>query len=41
MSPGLTAEGLIGLWQRGEVVQYSLTLVEAGISVRCAPPGQA
>lgn len=28
MSPGLTAEGLIGLWQRGEVVQYSLTLVE-------------
>ncbi|MGR3885940.1 endolytic transglycosylase MltG [Pseudomonas sp. 1152_12] len=28
MTPGLTAEGLIGLWQRGEVVQYSLTLVE-------------
>lgn len=28
MSPGLTAEGLIGLWQRGQVVQYSLTLVE-------------
>ena len=28
MSPGLTAEGLIGLWQRGEVVQYSLTVVE-------------
>ncbi|MBI6655815.1 endolytic transglycosylase MltG [Pseudomonas carnis] len=28
MSPGLTAEGLIGLWRRGEVVQYSLTLVE-------------
>lgn len=24
----MTAEGLIGLWQRGEVVQYSLTLVE-------------
>ncbi|MCS4248801.1 MULTISPECIES: endolytic transglycosylase MltG [unclassified Pseudomonas] len=28
MTPGLTAQGLIGLWQRGEVVQYSLTLVE-------------
>ncbi|MBD8239946.1 endolytic transglycosylase MltG [Pseudomonas fluorescens] len=28
MAPGMTAEGLIGLWQRGEVVQYSLTLVE-------------
>lgn len=28
MMPGMTAEGLIGLWQRGEVVQYSLTLVE-------------
>lgn len=28
LTPGLTAEGLIGLWQRGEVVQYSLTLVE-------------
>ncbi|KAA0944633.1 MULTISPECIES: endolytic transglycosylase MltG [unclassified Pseudomonas] len=28
MSPGMTAQGLIGLWQRGEVVQYSLTLVE-------------
>lgn len=28
MTQGLTAEGLIGLWQRGEVVQYSLTLVE-------------
>ncbi len=28
MTPGLTAEGLIGMWQRGEVVQYSLTLVE-------------
>ncbi|MGE8452074.1 MAG: endolytic transglycosylase MltG, partial [Pseudomonadales bacterium] len=24
----MTAEGLIGIWQRGEVVQYSLTLVE-------------
>jgi UPF0755 protein len=24
----MTAQGLIGLWQRGEVVQYSLTLVE-------------
>lgn len=28
MVPGMTAQGLIGLWQRGEVVQYSLTLVE-------------
>ena len=28
MTPGMTALGLIGLWQRGEVVQYSLTLVE-------------
>ena len=28
MLPGMTAQGLIGLWQRGEVVQYSLTLVE-------------
>lgn len=28
MTPGMTAQGLIGLWQRGEVVQYSLTLVE-------------
>lgn len=28
MKPGMTAQGLIGLWQRGEVVQYSLTLVE-------------
>jgi UPF0755 protein len=28
MAPGMTAQGLIGLWQRGEVVQYSLTLVE-------------
>ena len=28
MTPDMTAEGLIGLWQRGEVVQYSLTLVE-------------
>ena len=28
MTPGLTAQGLIGLWQRGDVVQYSLTLVE-------------
>ncbi|WP_455826864.1 endolytic transglycosylase MltG [Pseudomonas graminis] len=28
MTPGMTADGLIGLWQRGEVVQYSLTLVE-------------
>ena len=28
LTPGMTAEELIGLWQRGEVVQYSLTLVE-------------
>ena len=28
MTPGMTAQSLIGLWQRGEVVQYSLTLVE-------------
>ena len=28
MMPGMTAQELIGLWQRGEVVQYSLTLVE-------------
>ena len=28
MTPGMTAKDLIGLWQRGEVVQYSLTLVE-------------
>ncbi|ROM96966.1 endolytic transglycosylase MltG [Pseudomonas brassicacearum] len=28
MLPGMNAQGLISLWQRGEVVQYSLTLVE-------------
>lgn len=28
MTPGMTAEGLLGLWQRADVVQYSLTLVE-------------
>ena len=28
MTPGMTAQELIGVWQRGEVVQYSLTLVE-------------
>lgn len=28
MTPGMTAQDLIGIWQRGEVVQYSLTLVE-------------
>lgn len=28
LTPGLTAHELLGLWQRGEVVQYSLTLVE-------------
>lgn len=28
MAPGMRAIDLLGLWQRGEVVQYSLTLVE-------------
>ncbi|MEB0047654.1 MULTISPECIES: endolytic transglycosylase MltG [unclassified Pseudomonas] len=28
MLPGMTVEGLIGLWKRGEVVQYNVTLVE-------------
>ncbi|MGW8465404.1 endolytic transglycosylase MltG [Pseudomonas sp. CLCA07] len=28
MIPGMTVEGLIELWKRGEMVQYSLTLVE-------------
>ncbi len=28
LAPGMTAREMIGLWQRGEVVQYSLTLVE-------------
>lgn len=28
MTPGMDAQGLLNLWQRGEVVQYSLTLVE-------------
>ena len=28
MTPGMTARDLISLWQRGDVVQYSLTLVE-------------
>ena len=28
LTPGLDAHDLLGLWQRGEVVQYSLTLVE-------------
>ncbi|WP_313481337.1 endolytic transglycosylase MltG [Stutzerimonas kunmingensis] len=28
LSPTMTARDMIGLWQRGEVVQYSLTLVE-------------
>jgi len=28
MTPGMDAEALLGLWKRGEVVQYSLTLVE-------------
>jgi UPF0755 protein len=26
--PGMTVQDLLGLWERGEVVQYSLTLVE-------------
>lgn len=28
MQPGMTVESLIDLWKRGEMVQYSLTLVE-------------
>jgi len=28
LTPGMTAADLLGLWQRGEVVQYDLTLVE-------------
>jgi UPF0755 protein len=28
MTPGMDARSLLGLWERGEVVQYSLTLVE-------------
>lgn len=28
MTPAMNAKALLGLWQRGEVVQYSLTLVE-------------
>ncbi|SCW90825.1 MULTISPECIES: endolytic transglycosylase MltG [unclassified Pseudomonas] len=28
MMPGMTMEGLIAVWKRGEVVQYSVTLVE-------------
>lgn len=28
LTPGMSVEDLLGLWQRGEVVQYSLTLVE-------------
>jgi UPF0755 protein len=28
LTPGMTMQDLFGLWQRGEVVQYSLTLVE-------------
>ncbi len=28
LSPGMRARDLLGLWQRGEVVQYNLTLVE-------------
>lgn len=28
LTPGMTARDMIGLWKRGEVVQYSLTLVE-------------
>ncbi|MGH8346535.1 MAG: endolytic transglycosylase MltG [Pseudomonas sp.] len=28
LQPGMTVEGLIDLWKRGEMVQYSLTLVE-------------
>lgn len=28
MAPGMNAESLLDLWQKGEVVQYSITLVE-------------
>ena len=28
LSPGMTVRDMLGVWQRGEVVQYSLTLVE-------------
>jgi UPF0755 protein len=28
MTPGMDARSLLGMWERGEVVQYSLTLVE-------------
>ena len=28
LAPGMSVRDLLGLWQRGEVVQYSLTLVE-------------
>jgi UPF0755 protein len=28
MTPGMSAKSLLGLWQKGDVVQYSLTLVE-------------
>lgn len=28
LTPGMSGRDLLGLWQRGEVVQYSLTLVE-------------
>ena len=28
MTPGMDVQALLGLWKRGEVVQYSLTLVE-------------
>jgi UPF0755 protein len=28
MTPGMDAKGLLALWRRGDVVQYSLTLVE-------------
>lgn len=28
MTPGMTMQDLIGVWKRGEVVQYSVTLVE-------------
>lgn len=28
MAPGMSAESLLDLWQKGEVVQYSVTLVE-------------
>lgn len=37
MQPGMTVNGLIDLWKRGDVVQYSLTLVEGWNFHQSAP----